>query len=131
VKGFEKDLNQPALIKARSWGLPVEIGILAGFGNRTPDMATLSQKVRLAAERGHGVIYFYWEGLWGRYAGPEGGPYRQAIFRQLHAEAFGSDVGPAPATRPVRGTATSTPGRGRRSTPAGVLLPPPPPPSVR
>jgi uncharacterized lipoprotein YddW (UPF0748 family) len=138
VKGFEKDLNQPALIKARSWGLPVEIGILAGFGSRTPDMATLAQKVRLSAERGHGVIYFYWEGLWGRYAGPEGGPYRQAMFRQLHAEAFGSEVGPAPAIRPARGSASSPSGQQARPlprtgsapgriTPPGVLLAPPPP----
>jgi len=84
VKGFEKDLNQPALVKARGWGLPVEIGILAGFGGRTPDMATLSEKARLSAARGHGVIYFYWEGLWGQHAGREGGAFRQNAFRQLH-----------------------------------------------
>jgi uncharacterized lipoprotein YddW (UPF0748 family) len=84
VKGFAKDLNQPALVKARSWGLPVEIGILAGFGGRTTDMKTLSEKVRLAAERGHGVIYFYWEGLWGMHAGSEGGEYRRRTFRKLH-----------------------------------------------
>ena len=84
VKGFAKDLNQPALVKARGWGMPVEIGILAGFGGRTPDMKTLSQKVRLAASRGHGVIYFYWEGLWGIHAGPEGGAARRRAFRALH-----------------------------------------------
>ena len=84
VKGFEKDLNQPALVKASGWGMPVEIGILAGFGGRTPDMATLAEKVRLATARGHGVIYFYWEGLWGRHAGREGAAQRQAAFRQLH-----------------------------------------------
>ncbi len=89
VKGFEKDLNQPALVKARSWGMPVEIGILAGFGGRTPDMATLAQKTQLAASRGHGVIYFYWEGLWGLHAGAEGSTYRQAAFRQLHQSLNG------------------------------------------
>ena len=89
VKGFEKDLNQPALVKARSWGMPVEIGILAGFGGRTPDMSTLAQKTQLAASRGHGVIYFYWEGLWGLHAGAEGSTYRQAAFRQLHQSLNG------------------------------------------
>ncbi len=44
-KGFENDLNQPALVKASGWGMPVETGILAGFGGRTPDMATLAEKV--------------------------------------------------------------------------------------
>lgn len=111
VKGFEKDLDQPALIKARSWGIPVEIGILAGFGGRTTDMATLSQKVNLTLRRGHGVIYFYWEGLWGQFAGAEGGAYRQAVFRQLHLEAQG-DGPPLPPRGPGR----------------PALLPPPPPP---
>lgn len=90
VKGFARDLDQPALVKARRWGMPVEIGILSGFGGRTPDMATLEQKVRLSAARGHGVIFFYWEGLWGQYAGPEGAAVRQAAFRRLNREVFGS-----------------------------------------
>jgi hypothetical protein len=68
----------------------VEIGILAGFGGRTTDMKTLSQKVRLAAERGHGVIYFYWEGLWGLHAGREGGDYRRRAFQQLHRTVYGN-----------------------------------------
>jgi len=84
VKGFAKDLDQPALVKARQWGIPVEIGLLAGFGGRTTPMSVLSEKVRLAAQRGHGVIYFYWEGLWGQHAGPEGGAAREAAFRDLH-----------------------------------------------
>jgi uncharacterized lipoprotein YddW (UPF0748 family) len=84
VAGYEKDLKQPALLKASSWGIPVEIGILAGFGGRTTPMATLSEKVRLALERGHGVIYFYWEGLWGLHAGAEGPGLRQEGFRSLH-----------------------------------------------
>jgi uncharacterized lipoprotein YddW (UPF0748 family) len=96
VKGFEKDLNQPALVKARSWGMPVEIGILAGFGGRTPDMATLAQKTQLATSRGHGVIYFYWEGLWGLHAGAEGATYRQAAFRQLH-QSLNGPLRPPPA----------------------------------
>ena len=83
VAGFAKDLNQPALLKARQWGLPVEIGILAGFGGRTPAMATVAEKTRLSLERGHGVIYFYWEGLWGKHAGPEGAASRRLGFRQL------------------------------------------------
>ncbi|MEA5390305.1 family 10 glycosylhydrolase [Cyanobium gracile UHCC 0139] len=89
VKGFARDLDQPALVKARRWGMPVEIGILSGFGGRTPDMATLEQKVRLSAARGHGVIFFYWEGLWGQHAGPEGAAFRQAAFRRLNREVFG------------------------------------------
>jgi uncharacterized lipoprotein YddW (UPF0748 family) len=90
VKGFAKDLDQPALLKARTWGMPVEIGILAGFGGRTTDMKTLSQKVDLAARRGHGVIYFYWEGLWGMHAGKEGPAARLQGFRSLHRRAFGN-----------------------------------------
>lgn len=35
LPGFVKDLDQPALRKARTWGIPVEIGVLAGFGGRT------------------------------------------------------------------------------------------------
>jgi uncharacterized lipoprotein YddW (UPF0748 family) len=90
VKGFAKDLNQPALVKARGWGMPVEIGILAGFGGRTTDMASLDRKVRLAAARGHGVIFFYWEGLWGMHAGREGGAARMAAFRRLNRSVFGA-----------------------------------------
>jgi uncharacterized lipoprotein YddW (UPF0748 family) len=118
VEGFAKDLNQPALVKARSWGIPVEIGILAGFGGRTTDMASLGRKVQLAAQRGHGVIYFYWEGLWGIHAGPEGGAYRRDAFRRLHRAAF------TPG-----GSAFVLPPR-----PAGLRpppTPPPPPPPVR
>lgn len=84
VAGFARDLNQPALVKARSWGLPVEIGILAGFGGRTTPISTLEQTVAMAQAAGHGVIYFYWEGLWGQYAGPEGADLRQLGFRRLH-----------------------------------------------
>jgi hypothetical protein len=51
-------------------------------------MASLSEKVRLAAGRGHGVIYFYWEGLWGFHAGKEGAVYRRRAFRQLHKATF-------------------------------------------
>ena len=88
VQGYERDLNQPALLKASRWGIPVEIGILAGFGGRTTPLPALSEKVRLAAERGHGVIYFYWEGLWGQHAGPEGGELRRNGFSQLHRNLF-------------------------------------------
>ena len=102
LKGFEKDLNQPALVKARSWGMPVEIGILAGFGGRTPAMATLAQKAQLATSRGHGVIYFYWEGLWGLHAGEEGAPDRQAAFRQLHQSLSGPLRPPPPLPLPRR-----------------------------
>ncbi|QPN70480.1 glycoside hydrolase family 10 protein [Synechococcus sp. CBW1108] len=102
LMGFEKDLNQPALVKARSWGMPVEIGILAGFGGRTSAMATLAQKAQLATSRGHGVIYFYWEGLWGLHAGEEGGAYRQAAFRQLHQSLSGPLRPPPPLPLPRR-----------------------------
>jgi uncharacterized lipoprotein YddW (UPF0748 family) len=90
LQGFAKDLQQPALVKASGWGIPVEIGILSGFGGRTTPLPTLSEKVRLAAGRGHGVIYFYWEGLWGRHAGPEGGEARKAGLQDLHSWVFGS-----------------------------------------
>jgi hypothetical protein len=93
VKGFARDLDQPALVKARGWGIPVEIGVLAGFGGRTPDMAILAEKVQLAAARGHGIIYFYWEGLWGQHAGPEGASFRRQMFQQLHQVAFGAGSG--------------------------------------
>ena len=85
VAGFAKDLQQPALVKASGWGIPVEIGILAGFGGRTTPMDDLSQRVKIANASGHGVIYFYWEGLWGQYAGPEGGSFRKQAFQQIHA----------------------------------------------
>jgi uncharacterized lipoprotein YddW (UPF0748 family) len=65
VKGFARDLDQPALRKAREWRIPTQIGILAGFGKRTTLMSDLQQKVRLSRDRGLGVIFFYWEGLWG------------------------------------------------------------------
>ena len=85
VAGFAKDLQQPALVKASGWGIPVEIGILAGFGGRTTPMDDLSQRVQIANAKGHGVIYFYWEGLWGQYAGPEGAALRKQAFLQIHA----------------------------------------------
>jgi len=88
LKGFERDLQQPALVKASGWGIPVEIGILSGFGGRTTPMPALSEKVRLAAQRGHGVIYFYWEGLWGQYAGAEGGATRRQGLGRLHRSLF-------------------------------------------
>jgi uncharacterized lipoprotein YddW (UPF0748 family) len=84
LQGFARDLEQPALVKASSWGIPVEIGVLAGFGGRTPSLPVLAEKVRLASQRGHGIIYFYWEGLWGLHAGPEGAEARRAGFNQLH-----------------------------------------------
>jgi len=43
-------------------------------------MAVLEQKVRLARDRGHGVIFFYWEGLWGVHV-----PDR---YRQIRRNAF-------------------------------------------
>jgi uncharacterized lipoprotein YddW (UPF0748 family) len=96
VAGFAKDLQQPALVKASGWGIPVEIGILAGFGGRTTPMDDLSQRVQIANAKGHGVIYFYWEGLWGQYAGPEGAALRKQVFQQIHA---GSP--PAPLLPPL------------------------------
>jgi len=88
LKGFEQDLKQPALLKASSWGIPVEIGILSGFGARTTPISNLQTKVQLAAEGGHGVIYFYWEGLWGEHAGSEGGPRRRQAITTLHQRLF-------------------------------------------
>ena len=86
LKGFAKDLNQPALRKARQWGLPVQIGVLAGFGKRTTPIPVLAEKKRLSNEQGYGVIYFYWEGLWGKHAGSEGAAFRRDAFRQLGSQ---------------------------------------------
>ena len=83
VKGFARDLDQPALRKAREWQIPTQIGILAGFGKRTTTMPVLEQKVRLARERGHGVIFFYWEGLWGRHVSPQQQDERFRFFKKL------------------------------------------------
>jgi uncharacterized lipoprotein YddW (UPF0748 family) len=83
VAGFARDLQQPALLQAKQWGLPVDIGILAGFGGRASSMATVAETTRLALQSGHGVIYFYWEGLWGVHAGPEAGELRRSGFRDL------------------------------------------------
>ena len=83
LRGYAKDLDQPALRKAREWGMPIQIGVLAGFGKRTTSMDVLKEKVRLANDRGYGVIYFYWEGLWGRHSGSEGAKYRKQVFKEM------------------------------------------------
>ena len=88
VRGFEQDLNQPALDRARSWGIPINIGVLAGFGGRSTDINILRKKIALSAERGFGVIYFYWEGLWGQYAGKEGGEIRKTVLNQVHRSLY-------------------------------------------
>jgi hypothetical protein len=80
--------------------------------------------VQLAAQRGHGVIYFYWEGLWGRYAGREGSAYRQATFGQLHNAVFGD--GGARVTTPFR---PRPPVVAQPSSPL-LSAPPPPLPSI-
>lgn len=126
VPGFARDLEQPALVKARGWGMPVEIGILAGFGGRTTPMDALAQKAALAVGRGHGVIYFYWEGLWGRYAGPEGGQYRRAAFQQLHQQLFsgaaagGTIILPEPRIQTRRVLSESRMGNPPRMQPSRV-----------
>ena len=86
VKGFARDLDQPALRKARQWRIPTQIGILAGFGRRTTSMSVLREKVRLARSRGHGVIFFYWEGLWGRHIPERYRKNRRDAFAQLSSE---------------------------------------------
>ena len=83
LKGYAKDLDQPALRKAREWGIPIQIGVLAGFGKRTTSMPVLKEKVRLANDRGYGVIYFFWEGLWGKYSGQEGAQFRKNVFKKM------------------------------------------------
>lgn len=89
VAGFTKDLDQAALVKARRWGMPVQIGVLAGFGSRTTSSAVLEKKVEQVARRGLGVIYFYWEGLWGAYGGPEGASSaRRSSFQRLHGALY-------------------------------------------
>ena len=67
VKGFARDLDQAALRKARRWRVPTQIGILAGFGKRTTSTQDLQQMIKLSRERGHGAIFFYWEGLCGTH----------------------------------------------------------------
>ena len=86
LQGFAKDLNQPALRKARQWGLPVQIGVLAGFGKRTTPIPVLAEKKRLSNEQGYGVIYFYWEGLWGVHSGKEGAALRRQALQIMGAE---------------------------------------------
>ena len=49
-------------------------------------MDDLKQKVRLARERGYGVIFFYWEGLWGRHVPENKRQQRFRAFRQLGQE---------------------------------------------
>ena len=44
VTGFARDLSQPALRKAREWGIQTQIGILAGFGRRTTSMDNLKAR---------------------------------------------------------------------------------------
>ena len=82
LPGFAKDLDQPALRKAKQWGVPVHIGVLAGFGKRTTPIPVLEEKIRLSRERGYGVIFFYWEGLWGVHSGVEGSAARREAFLQ-------------------------------------------------
>ena len=86
LQGFAKDLNQPALRKARQWGLPVDIGVLAGFGKRTTPIPVLVEKKRLSNEQGYGVIFFYWEGLWGVHSGKEGASYRRKALQKMEAD---------------------------------------------
>ena len=86
VKGFARDLDQPALRKAREWRIPTQIGILAGFGRRTTQRSVLRQKVKLARAKGHGVIFFYWEGLWGRHIPERDRARRREAFRQLGSD---------------------------------------------
>ena len=83
IKGFARDLDQPALRKAREWGIPTQIGVLAGFGKRTTSMRDLQEKVRLSRQRGHGVIFFYWEGLWGKHVPQAARSTRYNDFRRL------------------------------------------------
>ena len=85
VEGFQRDLDQPALRKAREWRMPIQIGILAGFGKRTTPMQDLREKVRLARDRGFGVIFFYWEGLWGSHV-----PEQQRLQRFRDFQELGS-----------------------------------------
>ena len=86
VKGFARDLDQPALRKARQWRIPTQIGILAGFGKRTTSISDVQDKVRLARQRGHGVIFFYWEGLWGKHVAERYRDLRRAAFTRLGSD---------------------------------------------
>ena len=83
VKGFARDLDQPALRKAREWRIPTQIGILAGFGPRTMAIPVLREKVQLARDRGHGVVFFYWEGLWGMHVPQRDRQRRYGLFKEL------------------------------------------------
>ena len=94
LKGFTNDLNQSAIRRAESWGIPISIGILAGFGGRTTPTTKLLRKSELAAQRGFGAIYFYWEGLWGQHAGKEVPGQRHKAFTKQHAELFGDQISP-------------------------------------
>jgi len=99
VKVYKRAPPQPPLTEASSRCTPFDIGILPHSRARTTPLPTLSEKVRLAAERGHGVIYFYWEGLWGQYAGPEGGEARKQDLGRLHQSLFSAPLSPLGSRR--------------------------------
>ena len=71
VKGFARDLDQPALRKAREWRIPAQIGILAGFGPRTTSIPLLRKKVQLTRENSTMASFFLLGGLVG-HACPKG-----------------------------------------------------------
>jgi hypothetical protein len=58
-------------------------GFWPGFGPRTTAIPVLREKVQLARERGHGVVFFYWEGLWGMHVSPRDRQRRYGLFKEF------------------------------------------------
>ena len=82
----------------------MHIGILAGFGGRTTPMTKLHRKLQLAHQRGFGAVYFYWEGLWGEHAGPEGGDFRRQGLRRRLRNCSASKSCPSESSSKVPAT---------------------------
>jgi hypothetical protein len=67
--------------------IPVQVGLLAGFGKRSNSLSELGFQLQEVRRRGFGVVYFYYEGLWGdRYPLPERQNVRRQGIADLHRQ---------------------------------------------
>jgi len=80
LESFNAKISLPEIQEVKQM-IPTGIGIMAGLRNRPVSMQQIQSQVRLAQDRGLGVIFFYYESLW-NYA-PEPIPQRQAAFKNL------------------------------------------------
>jgi uncharacterized lipoprotein YddW (UPF0748 family) len=70
--------------------IPVNVGLLAGFGRRSNSLPELDFQLQEVRRRGFGVVYFYYEGLWGdRYRLPEPQEVRRQGIADLHRHWLG------------------------------------------